>query len=74
LSFFVWIVGLYDLVVLSISLLHPLALLFFSFENVRRNELDEFVVEYVEDLAADELQLGLLTWQIIVHDLHDGVS
>lgn len=60
--------------VLFVPLLQLLSLLFFPLEDVRWNELDELIVEHIQDLATDELQLGLLTWQIVVHDLHHGLA
>lgn len=56
--------------ILFVPLLQLLSLLFFPLEDIGRYELNELVIEDIQDLATDELQLGLLTWQIVVHNLH----
>lgn len=60
--------------ILFVALLQFLSLLFFPLEDVRRNKLNELIIEHIQNLAANELQLGLLTWQIVVHDLHHSLS
>ena len=50
--------------------LHLSAPLLLSLQEVRWDELDELVMEDVQNLATQELQLVLLAWEKVVHDLH----
>ena len=53
----------------SVSLESP-TLLFFPFEDVRRNELDELIVEDIQDAARDQLKLVLFARQVAAHNLN----
>ena len=51
-----------------------LSLLSLSLEDEGRDELDELIIEDVEDLATDELEKVLLSWQVAVQRLRQGLA
>lgn len=54
---------------------HKLSLfLFFSLQDIRRNELDEFFIKNLENLSAESFKFGLLFRQIVVKYLNESLS